>query len=414
MCRVTTGVLGSATRSADFADPTPERRLLRWVIPIAVFLASRVVDTALLVSATKRQVQLTADNFPFFMARDFPSAPGYLDLITTWDGQFYKAIALDGYLDPDPSDPQAAGRELTWQFPPGFPMLVRALMWLTGGEFALVAMLLNVALGSLAMVVLYDLVRRHTDRFLAVAAVATTSFFVSAPLLQTAYSESLALLLLCLALRDLGTRSYGRTTLWALLLSLTRIVTPPLLLVVAVHLWLRWRRGDRPRRPEVLGLVSLTLVCLASPFLWSQIATSQRRPGEGISRATDVASWAVTWFGEAYGYMGVEGVFVMAVIAMGVLLLALSRTGRSMGPELSTWLWVYPFFLFAVTIIQPGMLRYLLLAPGLLVPLLGPVRRTKVTKWVVLAVVVVLLVVAQRWFIDTLLVIDSLDQGFGP
>ena len=92
----------------------------------------------------------------------------------------------------------------------------------------------------------------------------------------------------------------------------------------------------------------------------------------------------------------------------------MTRTGRDLGAELSTWLWAYPFFLFAVTIIQPGMLRYLLLAPGILVPLLGPFRRLRIGRWVALALLLVLLVLAQRWFVNELIVISSLDQRFGP
>ncbi len=67
-----------------------------------------------------------------------------------------------------------------------------------------------------------------------------------------------------------------------------------------------------------------------------------------------------------------------------------------------------------MTIIQPGMLRYLLLAPGILVPLLGPFRNLRVGRWVALGVLLVLLVLAQRWFVNELLVIDSLGQRFGP
>ena len=94
----------------------------------------------------------------------------------------------------------------------------------------------------------------------------------------------------------------------------------------------------------------------------------------------------------------------MTVIALLVLAGALSPTGRALGIELSTWLWAYPFFLFAVTIIQPGMLRFL--APGILVPLLGPFRSLRIGRWVALAVMLGLLVLAQRWFAEG--VIDSL------
>lgn len=127
-----------------------------------------------------------------------------------------------------------------------------------------------------------------------------------------------------------------------------------------------------------------------------------------------MASGTVTWFGLALGYWGLAGFATMCLIALLVFLAPLTRIGRDMGPELGTWLWAYPCFLLVATGIHPGILRYLLLAPGILVPFLGPFRNLRVGRWVALGVLLVLLVLAQRWFVNELVVIDSFGQRFGP
>ncbi|WP_392544881.1 hypothetical protein [Oryzobacter telluris] len=420
---MTTGVLGSGTRTESFADAHDERRLVRWGLPIVVFLASRVVSTLLLLHGAGQQIQLTAANFPFFMARDFPVDPGYLDVITTWDGQYYQYLAQDGYGSSVPGDTQLDSKQLAWAFPPGFPLVIRALVWLTGAPFAVVATVLNVVLGTVAMVLLYGLVRRHADRFAALAVVATTSFFVSAPLFQTAYSESLALLLLVLALRDIDSRTWWRAALWTVLLSLVRIITPPLALVVVVVLWRQRRSTARWSRTDLVGGGVVASLAAGGALFWSvltRFAEPSASAGGGVAadaasdRTSNLAVLTVRWIQEAHAYWGVGGLVFMTLLVAAVVMMPLTRYGRSLGPAVSTWLWAYPLFLFSVTLIQPGMLRYFLLAPGLLVPLLSPVRRTRRAKWVVLAVLLVLLVLAQRWFVNELLVIDSLEQGFGP
>ena len=392
-----------------------ERRRVRWGLPLLVYALSRLVDTWFLVEGAGRQIRLTSENFSFFVLRDFPAHPSYLDVIRTWDGQFYEALAERGYVVPAAGDPLAAGLEFTWTFPPVFPMAVRAGMWLTGGSFPVVATFLNLAVGALAMVLLHGLVRRTADRWLAVAVVATTSFFVSAPLLQTAYSESMALLLLVLVLRGISSRRWGWAIAGTVLLAFTRIVTPPVAAVALVHLWLRRRGGEAVPRREQLLAATLAVVSLIGPFAWSWTVGAVRPGNMGAERATNTIAEATTWLGQAWAHGGLVGLLLVGALAVTLLLLPFTRTGQALGPELSTWLWAYPAMLLVATPIQPGMLRYLLLAPGLLVPLLGPFREAgRVARWVALGVLVVLLVLTQWWFVDALVVVDSTRQRFGP
>lgn len=411
-----TGVACEAVgTSTDGGRPVPEGRAVRWGLPLLVYLASRVVDTWLLVDGARRQVRLTTENFPFFTLRDFPADPSYLDVVRTWDGQFYQALAEGGYRTPAVTDPLAAGLDFTWTFPPVFPMAVRAGMWLTGASFPVVATVLNLLVAGVAMVLLHGLVRRTAPRWVALAVVATTSFFVSAPLLQTAYSEAVALLVLVLVLRGISSRRWGWAIAGTVVLAFTRIVTPPLAAVALVHLWVRHRSGEAvPRRDLVLG-GTLAAVGLLGPFAWSWTTGAVRPGNAGSARATTTLTEATTWFGQAWVHGGAFGLVLVLSLAAALLLLPLTRTGRRLGPELSTWLWTYPVMLLAVTPIQPGMLRYLLLAPGLLVPLLAPlVRAPALVRWGTGAVLLVLLVLAQRWFVESLVVVGSTAQRFGP
>lgn len=388
-------------------------RVWRWGAPLAVFLASRLLDTLFLLAASRRQIQLTRENFPFYTFRDFPADPGYLDLITTWDGQYYAAIATEGYAAPaDVSDPH--GRSLAWAFPPGFPMASRALMAATHWSFPLASSVLNLVLGAVAMVLLYQLVRRNAERFVAVAVVATTSFFVSAPLLQTSYSESLALLLLVLVLRAISGRQWGRATLWVSALMLTRIITPPLAAVALVCLALRWRAAEGVSRLEALRAAAFAGVSLFGGFAWSLVVGQLQPENAGASRASAAVNHAVSWFTQAYVNTGVTGLLLVSLGAGLVLLAPWTSIGRSMGPELATWSFTYCGMLFLVTPIQPGMLRYLLLAPGLLLPLLLPFRHANRSRWIALAVLVLALGLAQWWYVDTLIRVGSTSQGFGP
>ena len=98
-------------------------------------------------------------------------------------------------------------------------------------------------------------VRPGHDR-LAVLAVAFWCLLPSAPVLQVAYTEALAALLLSGTLLLLVRRHY----LWAvpvvLLLGLTRAVAATLVLVVLCHGWLRWRaRASDPYRAREVGVL---------------------------------------------------------------------------------------------------------------------------------------------------------------
>ncbi|HEY5248173.1 MAG TPA: hypothetical protein VIJ15_06955, partial [Dermatophilaceae bacterium] len=222
--------------------------------------------------------------------------------------------------------------------------------------------------------------------------------FVAAPLFQAAYAESISLLLVCTVLLLVARRRYGWAVAAVLLLSLTRLVTPPLAVVVLVHAGLRFRnRAQDPiRRGEAVWMAVLAVVSAASVSLWavitSAITSGVRTTGASrgnVSQAVVVGRFG--WFTNAYEHIGWIGVVGLALLVVLLLALALSPLTRTWGVEVRTWLAIYPIFLFFVAGVHTGMLRYLLLAFPLALlmigsPQPGTVPRKRATLAVILSV----------------------------
>lgn len=352
-------------------------RLSIW-LPLVIFGLTRIYGFVIIALASRQQVALPSPDHPgIYQFTAHPASPGYLGLITNWDGQWYERIATLGYHLPGASDPGAADTLHTFAFLPGFPTVVGALMALTGLSFAVCATVLNLAAGGGAMVVMFALVERTAGRFAAATAVLFTSCFVAAPLFQAAYSESISLLLICSVLLLIAQRRYSWAVAVVLLLSLTRLVTPPLAIVAIVHAVVRYRGRSRDpvSRGEAVWLAVLTGVSAASVTLWSSI-TSAITSGvdTGASRgsfSTAVESARLGWFTNAYEQIGWIGVVGLGVLAVLLVALAISPLTRSWGLEVRTWSAIYPIFLLFTAGVHTGMLRYLLLAFPLALLMIG-------------------------------------------
>jgi hypothetical protein len=344
-------------------------RLSIW-LPLAIFALTRIYGFAIIVLAARSQVALPSPDHPgIYQFTSHPDSPGYLGLITNWDGQWYERIATLGYHLPAAGSSDATDALWTFAFLPVFPMVVGAMMALTGLGFAACATVVNLAAGGLAMVVMFALVERTAGRFAAGTAVLFTCCFVAAPLFQAAYSESISLLLVCTVLLLVSRRRYAWAVPAVVLLSLTRLVTPPLTVVVIVHAVQRYRgRAQDPiRRGEVVAMSVLTVVSAASVSLWSTmtsvITSGVKTTGANRANVTNaVAVGRFGWFTNAYEHIGWIGVFALALLVVLFVLVALSPVTRTWGVEVRTWFAIYPIFLLFVAGVHTGMFRYLLLA----------------------------------------------------
>jgi hypothetical protein len=71
-------------------------RAVPWfVLPLALFLATRVVDAVLLLIAARHQ--LPAAQFPGGVVPVVRDPVGYFNVIQNWDGQWFRTIAEHGY-----------------------------------------------------------------------------------------------------------------------------------------------------------------------------------------------------------------------------------------------------------------------------------------------------------------------------
>lgn len=339
-------------------------------LPLTIFALTRVYGFVVIALAARHQMALPSpDNPGIFQFTPHPASPGYLGLITNWDGQWYERIATLGYQLPEQGD--FGTKDPTWIFAflPGFPTVVGAMMAVTGLSFAVCATVVNLLAGGAAMVVMFALVERTAGRFVASASVLIACSFVAAPLLQAAYSESISLLLVCTALLLVARRRYGWAVVAVVLLSLTRLVTPPLVIVVLVHAVLRYRgRAQDPiRRGEVVGMTVLGVVSAASVSFWTTI-TSLITDGvkdSGAERgnvSTVVSVGRFGWFTNSYEHIGWIGVVALALLVVLLVVVSMSRLTRTWGVEVRTWFAIYPIFLLFVAGVHTGMFRYLLLA----------------------------------------------------
>jgi hypothetical protein len=215
---------------------------------------------------------------------------------THWDGAWFLRIASNGYTRP--ASPA---------FFPLYPLLVRGLGFVFGGNLVIAAVALSLTAYALAMVTLYRLTAAEIDRHTALWTVIFISAFPAALFFQAAYSESLFLLFTSVAL--LAARR-GRW-LWAglagLLATLTRNAGVVLLVPLAWLWWDQWRgggghlpggpppKGDGTptRRPAPLSLLWLLLVPaglgLYMVYLWQRFgdallfSSAQSRWGRGLA-----------------------------------------------------------------------------------------------------------------------------------
>ena len=243
-----------------------------WVQVLAVYAAARLFTTVvfLWVASVQEQNPWTAEHPDYFPYVGF-----------MFDGSWYRNVAENGYPAELPRGENGLVQQNAWAFFPLFPMLARGLMQLTGGSWDVVAPLLALVLGAGAVLAIHQTVVRGAPRAVAarpglpLASVALVSVFPTAAVLQVAYTEALALLLIASALLLLIRRDYGWMALVVVALGFTRAVALPMAAVVVVHAAVRWwsaRRGtDTWTWRTGVGLGALTLLSAASGFLWPAI-----------------------------------------------------------------------------------------------------------------------------------------------
>jgi len=332
---------------------------------------TRLIDFVMISLSARTQIALTHTLPGYIVSPGYtvysptPASPGYLTAITNWDGQWYLRIVEQGYDVTALGDYQQWAKAFALNQPPLFPMTVRAVMWATGLGFGAAATVVNLLVGSVTVLLLYRLVEPYAGRFVAASAVALLCTFVSAPVLQLAYKDGLALMLIVLAMLLITRRRYWLAVVAILALAMTRQVTPPLALVLAAHAWTRFRnRQDSPiTRGEVAAITAVFVTSIAALFAWStfvRLWLGHADADSGRGSPASIGRTGLGWFGQADRLFGLTGVVVIAAFLVILVGLTYSRVTRSWGPEMRAWLWGYPAFLMVGTTMHTGQLRYFL------------------------------------------------------
>jgi len=378
-----------------------------WVQVLAVYAAARLATTLvfLWVASVQGQNGWTGPH------------PGYFPYVGfMFDGSWYRAVAEHGYPAQLPVGADGLVQQNAWAFFPLFPVLARGLMEITRLPWEVVAPTLALVLGGAAMLLIHQAIAQGAPRAvrarpgLPLATVALVSVFPTAAVLQTAYTEALALLLIAAALLLLIRRSYVAMALVVLALGFSRAVALPMAGVVVVHALVRWRAARRSTGTDTfsvrsgVGLAALAAWCFASGLLWPAICgwvtgvpdgyLQTQEAWRGVRRVTPFYGWTYVpqfWFG------GWAVPIVVAGFALVVAVLVVPAAWR-LGNELHAWAAAYVFYIAAV--VEPGssLARFLLLAFPLGAVTAGVVTApTRARRWWFACVVVLLFGLQVLW-----------------
>lgn len=394
----------SAAETTRASRPALDARHSAWTTPLLLWLASRVVSTALLATV---YVVATANGWTFASYRRDPS---FFTFSGSWDASFYRIIAEHGYPTTLPLDAAGHLAPNAWAFLPVFPALVRAVMPLTGGSFWVAGVLVSAVAGAGACVLLYRLVLAVGCSHRARWATALFAFAPTGFLLQVAYAESTFLLLLFGSLLALVRRRYWLVAPLGLVAAFTKPGVLALAVALAVHLVVRWVQERRalPVRDAVAIVVS-GLVVAAAGLAWPVIASAVTgRPNAYLD--TELSWWVgfvgrqhfaplTPWFTMAGTWLGPLGIVLVVAVLAGAVWFWWRRDVRALGVDVWAFTASYGLYLVAVFLPQQSLPR--LLMP--MAPLLGSdvfvrTRRRAVT-WLVVGVCLQPVAIVLLWFL---------------
>ena len=339
--------------------------------------------------------------------------PDYFSMTVLWDGFWYRQIAEAGYPAALPVDAVGTVQENAWAFYPAFPMMSRVLMNITGLGFPVVGSTLALLLGFAAAVMMALLLRDRVGPAVALAAVAVYAASPVSPSFQIAYTESLAILLLCGFLWAISKERWLITAALALLIGLSRAMALPLAIVALVAVFLRWRRRDQDpitAREGWSGLAALGS-CGAAGLLWPFIVSIGA--GSPLAYTDTMGAWSVggsvqllrPWL----EYVSAPGEPWNAVrVAVGLTIIVAMTIGPwagRLGTELRAWTLAYTAYLILVDAPSTSLFRHLLPLFPLTVVLIGGGWRDRPPRWLGwrTGVLIVVGLAGQVWWVWALL-----------
>ncbi|MEC5185689.1 putative membrane protein [Cryobacterium sp. MP_3.1] len=364
-----------------------------WLKVVAIWLASRVVTTSLVLVLASVQGQNA-----WTTAR-----PGYTAFATMWDGLWYNIVGVGGYPAVLPVTADGHVGENAWAFMPGYPAVVRVLMLVTGAPWAPVAVFVSVVCSLGTALLFYRLMRRVQTPSTALFSVLLFCVAPLSPLLQFGYAESMHLLLLTLALLLLLERRYLVLVPVIAVMALTRPSGLAFALFLALHVGYRWYSRARDPFPVreavtasfvavfsgVMGLAwpGIAWLVTGSVTAYTDTELAWRSAYIGYQELVPFAAWfqsGVWWLGSPLGIIAVVALIVAFTLVM------FSPAVKSLGVDLRLWVASYALYLLAVFFPQSSVFR--LLMP--MFPLLGALATPRNAVY---RVVVTLALICAQW-----------------
>lgn len=339
-----------------------------WVQVLAVVLVARVVTTGILLFFASNQAENAWTG----------ASPSYVDFATIWDGHWYRIIAGWGYPTELPMTDDGHVGENAWAFMPVYPMVVRALMMLTGLDFAIVAVAVSVICSTVAALLFFRLMVQFLPHGSALFAVALFCMNPVAPILQLGYAEAMHAMLLTWALLLLTRRSYWAMAPIVVIMALTRPSGLAFALAMALHVGHRWltrRRDPYPAR-EIVASVAITGIAGVAGLAWLLIAAgvtgsltaytdtelAWRSAYIGRGELVPFTPWfqGAVWWSEHLGVPAWAGIAVLVVAILGAAAAIWSPWMRRLGPDIRFWVASWLLYLLAVFFPQSSTWRLLL------------------------------------------------------
>jgi hypothetical protein len=227
---------------------------------VAVFLSARVFLSVLGVIGVHHVAPVSNLAGAPGVGDEQPSEPGWhnaVDGTDRWDAGWFTAIAKDGYVE---GDGEAA-------FFPGFPLLVRAVMPLTGGNSLAAALLVSNTAFLAALLVLFALTTAEYGVAVARRTIVLTAFFPTAFFFLAPYSESLFLFCALAAFWFARRGTLTAAGIGAAAAASTRAIGVVLLPSLVAEAFRGHRAEGRPLAPGIVAALA-TLVGPALYLAW--------------------------------------------------------------------------------------------------------------------------------------------------
>jgi hypothetical protein len=286
---------------------TPTRwRDLR--VPVGSYVLSRLVSAVVIGAA---RLQTPGVGFDWYVA--------------SWDGAWFQRVVTEGYPAHLPVG-QGNDAQATTAFLPLFPYLAH---WFdVVSPFGLVRsmMVFSLALGLVAVVLWWKLMRRHFSPATADTVATVMAFFPGAYVFSMGYSEPLFLVLVAATLLALEDRHWLRAGTWCLLAGITRPNGVALMTAVAVVAVATARREHR-RGPLVAVILAPIGLAVFHVFQWRRTGqwnawwNVQHRgwyQGLDFGRTT----WKVLWragHDPFYTFVNLSGALAAVFMIVGVV-----------------------------------------------------------------------------------------------